>query len=172
MQRNYNNKLITGSSINITRAALLLVLSLVLVLATMPPASVHLLLNGLLGALMGYFAFPAVLVALYMLKLYLYGYLNRIRSSRRLEAEAGRNLDITPFYGNWPTLPRVTQGNNLVIIGKAEKDGKLIDFNIKVDKQYQYLAGEYVGDERKGIVEAGKEADLEMTFHFDGNMVI
>ncbi len=61
----------------------------------------------------------------------------------------------------------VTQGNNLVIIGKAEKDGKLIDFNIKVDKQYQYLAGEYVGDERKGIVEADKEADLEMTFHFD-----
>lgn len=32
----------------------------------MPPASVHLLLNGLLGALMGYFAFPAVLVALFL----------------------------------------------------------------------------------------------------------
>jgi len=29
-----------------------------------------------------------------LLKLYLYGYLQRIRSSRRLEAEAGRNLEL------------------------------------------------------------------------------
>jgi len=30
-----------------------------------PPASVHLVLNGLLGALLGYFAFPAILIGLF-----------------------------------------------------------------------------------------------------------
>jgi transposase len=29
-----------------------------------------------------------------MLKLYIYGYLNRVQSSRRLEREAGRNLEV------------------------------------------------------------------------------
>ena len=34
-----------------------------------------------------------------MLKLYLYGYLNRVRSSRRLEAEAVRNLEVIWLAG-------------------------------------------------------------------------
>jgi transposase len=34
-----------------------------------------------------------------LLRLYLYGYLNRIRSSRRLEAEAGRNLELIWLLG-------------------------------------------------------------------------
>src|SRR5262245_20323992 len=34
-----------------------------------------------------------------LLKLYLYGYLYRIRSSRRLEAEAGRNLELIWLLG-------------------------------------------------------------------------
>jgi transposase len=34
-----------------------------------------------------------------LLKLYLYGYLNRIRSSRRLEAEASRNLELMWLLG-------------------------------------------------------------------------
>ena len=33
------------------------------------------------------------------LKLYLYGYLNRIQSSRRLEREAGRNLELMWLLG-------------------------------------------------------------------------
>src|SRR5436853_7857810 len=34
-----------------------------------------------------------------LLKLYIYGYLNRVRSSRRLEAEAGRNLEVIWLLG-------------------------------------------------------------------------
>ena len=58
-------------------------------------------------------------------------------------------------------------GYSLVIIGTAEKDGESIDFTISVEEEYGYRCGEYVGDERKGIVEDGDTADVEMTFHFD-----
>ena len=34
-----------------------------------------------------------------LLKLYIYGYLNRIQSSRRLEREAGRNLEVIWLLG-------------------------------------------------------------------------
>jgi transposase len=34
-----------------------------------------------------------------MLKLYIYGYLNRVQSSRRLEREAGRNLEVMGLTG-------------------------------------------------------------------------
>jgi transposase len=37
---------------------------------------------------------PAVL-----LKLYIYGYLNRVQSSRRLEREAGRNVEVMWLLG-------------------------------------------------------------------------
>jgi len=58
-------------------------------------------------------------------------------------------------------------GYSLVMIGKAEKDGQIIDFTINVEEECEYSCGEYVGDERKGIVVDGGTADLEMTFHFD-----
>jgi len=58
-------------------------------------------------------------------------------------------------------------GYSLVIVGTAEKAGQSIDFNIKVDTEYGYSCGEFVGDERKGIVQQGGTADVEMTFHFD-----
>ena len=58
-------------------------------------------------------------------------------------------------------------GYSLVIVGKGEKDGKTVDFTIKVEQEYTYDCGEYVGDERKGILEEDSTADVEMTFHFD-----
>lgn len=58
-------------------------------------------------------------------------------------------------------------GQAIVLEGTATKAEQSIDFVIKLDKQYHYDAGEFVGDVRKGFVEEGKPGDLEMTFHFD-----
>lgn len=60
-----------------------------------------------------------------------------------------------------------TEGYSLVIMGQAEKEGEIVDFTIKVEQEYACTAGEFVGEERKGIVQEGGVADLEMTFHFD-----
>lgn len=59
------------------------------------------------------------------------------------------------------------QGYSLVITGTATKEGKTVNFTIKDETEYKYTAGEYVGDERKGFIQGGDTADLEMTFHFD-----
>jgi len=58
-------------------------------------------------------------------------------------------------------------GYSLVIIGTAEKDGRSVDFTINSNEECGYSCGEYVGDERRGILEKDGTADLEMTFHFD-----
>jgi hypothetical protein len=58
-------------------------------------------------------------------------------------------------------------GYSLVLVGKAEKNGQTVDFVIDVENEYVYTCGEYVGDERKGILARDGTADLEMTFHFD-----
>lgn len=61
----------------------------------------------------------------------------------------------------------VAKGYSLILVGRAEKENELINFELKFDNEIKYSAGEYIGDERKGFVEEGKVADLEMTFHFD-----
>jgi len=81
------------------------------------------------------------------------------------DAPAGHYNAISWKMVKAPSGP--ASGYSLVIIGTAEKDGQSIDFSIKVDREYEYSCGEYVGDERKGIVQEGGSADVEMTFHFD-----
>jgi hypothetical protein len=61
----------------------------------------------------------------------------------------------------------VAAGYSLVMIGTAEKDGQVVDFTININSECSYDCGEYVGDERKGILKEDGTADLEMTFHFD-----
>jgi len=59
------------------------------------------------------------------------------------------------------------EGYAMVFIGSAEKDGEVVDFTLRFDREIAYQGGEYVGDVRKGILEADGEAEIEMTFHFD-----
>jgi hypothetical protein len=59
------------------------------------------------------------------------------------------------------------EGNVVLLVGTAEKDGEIINFSLGLDREVAYLGGEYVGDERKGILPAGGTAEVEMTFHFD-----
>ena len=59
------------------------------------------------------------------------------------------------------------EGFVVLLIGTAEKNGETINFSLGLDREVAYLGGEYVGDERKGILPAGGSADVEMTFHFD-----
>ncbi|NEN96936.1 MAG: DUF4382 domain-containing protein [Moorea sp. SIO1F2] len=58
-------------------------------------------------------------------------------------------------------------GQTLVMGGKASKQGQTIDFVIKLDQEIEYRCGEFVGDQRKGILAKDGEADIEATFHFD-----
>ena len=60
--------------------------------------------------------------------------------------------------GNSPTIQ---------MIGTAQKDGETVNFDISVVSDFGYTCGEYVGDERKGFVEADNAGDIEMTFHLD-----
>lgn len=58
-------------------------------------------------------------------------------------------------------------GYSLVAIATATKDGQTIPFTLKIDEEMQFTCGDFVGDERKGILQPGGKADLEATFHFD-----
>lgn len=77
----------------------------------------------------------------------------------------------TQFKGlAWNLVPAPTgpaEGNVIQLVGQAEKEGRTIDFVIGWDQPYAYACGEFVGDERKGIVKSGEAADVEATFHFD-----
>jgi len=71
---------------------------------------------------------------------------------------------------SWKMLKATTgpaDGYSLVMIGSATKAAETVDFTIKIESEYAYLAGEYLGDDFKGIVEEGQTSDIEMTFHFD-----
>ncbi|AFZ43237.1 hypothetical protein PCC7418_1029 [Halothece sp. PCC 7418] len=55
----------------------------------------------------------------------------------------------------------------IMLQGTAKKEGKTIDFSLNLDQPLAYKCGEYVGDVRKGFLQADRETELETTFHFD-----
>ncbi|MBD2652098.1 hypothetical protein H6G45_01055 [Synechocystis sp. FACHB-383] len=60
-----------------------------------------------------------------------------------------------------------TQGYSILLEGTATKNGRTIPFRLGVKEQLGFICGDFVGDERKGILTAGGKADLEATFHLD-----
>lgn len=67
-----------------------------------------------------------------------------------------------------------TTGDNSLLAGKtmelqgtASKDDQVVNFDLSLNRPIQYLCDEYVGDERKGMVQGGEMGEVETTFHFD-----
>ncbi len=84
------------------------------------------------------------------------------------------NAEVTPGFYNavaWKIdiaeAESPLAGKTMVLQGTASKDEQVINFDISLNRPIQYLCGEYVGDERKGIIQAGETGELETTFHFD-----
>ncbi|MEM9542574.1 MAG: DUF4382 domain-containing protein [Cyanobacteria bacterium P01_E01_bin.42] len=59
------------------------------------------------------------------------------------------------------------QGQAIVLQGTAKKADSELDFTLAFNKELNYACGEFVGDERKGIVKDSETAEVETTFHFD-----
>jgi hypothetical protein len=82
-----------------------------------------------------------------------------------VEAPAGRFNALA-----WRMVPAESgpsEGYTVWMQGTASKDGETIPFAIKVNEELAFTCGDFIGDERKGILAADEEADLEATFHFD-----
>lgn len=71
---------------------------------------------------------------------------------------------------SWKMVPAAdgpAAGQTIWLEGTATKEGETIDFTMKLDPTLEFVCGDFVGDERKGILDGADEADLEATFHFD-----
>lgn len=61
----------------------------------------------------------------------------------------------------------ILAGYSMVLTGTAEKDGETVPFQLYSAEERTYRCGEYIGDERKGLLSEQGAADLELTFHLD-----
>lgn len=58
-------------------------------------------------------------------------------------------------------------GYTMALQGQATKDGQTINFDLSLNYPVEYICGEFVGEERQGIVEVDNPGKVEATFHFD-----
>lgn len=61
----------------------------------------------------------------------------------------------------------ILAGYSMVLTGTATKDGASIPFQLFSEEERTYRCGEYIGDERKGLLAEQGATDLELTFHLD-----
>ncbi|MEL6438401.1 MAG: DUF4382 domain-containing protein [Cyanobacteria bacterium J06621_8] len=84
------------------------------------------------------------------------------------------SMEVTSGFYNAVAWKMDTAGDNSALAGKtmelqgtASKDDQVINFDLSLNRPLHYLCGEYVGDDRKGMVQAGGIGEVETTFHFD-----
>jgi hypothetical protein len=81
------------------------------------------------------------------------------------ETQAGRynalNISLVPAESG------PAPGQSLSLVGQATKADQTVAFTLDWDATYRYRCGDFIGDQRKGILKAGDRAEMEATFHFD-----
>lgn len=84
---------------------------------------------------------------------------------KTIEAPAGRYNAFA-----WKMVPAAAgpaAGQTIWIEGTAAKAEETVNFVMKLNPDLAFVCGDFVGDERKGILATAEAADLEATFHFD-----
>ena len=58
-------------------------------------------------------------------------------------------------------------GDTIALQGQATKDGQTVNFDLGFNQPGEYVCGEFVGEDRQGVVTVDNPGQLEATFHFD-----
>lgn len=58
-------------------------------------------------------------------------------------------------------------GYSLMLQGEAAKDSQTLNFTVKLAEELAFSCGDFIGEERKGILTSDDQAHMEATFHFD-----
>ena len=70
----------------------------------------------------------------------------------------------------WRMIPASegpAKGSSLLLQGTAKRQDQVLPFTLSLNPTLSFRCGEYIGEERKGILRANQTAELEATFHFD-----
>ena len=68
---------------------------------------------------------------------------------------------------SWQVSPDGPENTSIVLEGVAKKDNQSVEFLISFEETLNYVCGEFVGDERKGVATVESPGVVETTFHFD-----